>query len=114
MFDSDIHVMNILWDEKRISAKDLSNRLMNSIGWNKNTTYTIIKRLIQKGYIKRIDPGFICVPIISRKDIQTKEVTNLIDKLYQGSKMLLFSSLIDDNISEEEIAELKNLLNGKS
>ena len=65
LFDAELHVMRLLWSEGDKSAKELVTILRDSIGWNKNTTYTVIKRLVQKGAIERIEPGFICHPLIS-------------------------------------------------
>ena len=66
LFDSEAKVMQILWDKGAISAKEVSLIAADTIGWNKNTTYTIIKKLEAKGFIRRDDPGFICTPLVSK------------------------------------------------
>ena len=53
LFDSEWKVMEVLWRENDRTAKELSLRLAESIGWNKNTTYTVIKKCIDKGAIER-------------------------------------------------------------
>ena len=68
LFDSEIKVMEIIWDNEPVSAKQVSLIAAEKIGWNKNTTYTVIKKLEAKGHIKREEPGFICSSLISRKD----------------------------------------------
>ena len=60
LFESEAKVMEIIWAKAPISAKDISLIAAETIGWNKNTTYTVIKKLEAKGFIKREDPGFIC------------------------------------------------------
>ena len=57
LFDAELHIMGLLWSEGDKSAKELVTILKDSIGWNKNTTYTVIKRLVQKGAIERMEPG---------------------------------------------------------
>ena len=64
LFDSEAKVMEIIWEKSPISAKDISLIAADTIGWNKNTTYTVIKKLEAKGFIRREDPGFICVDLI--------------------------------------------------
>lgn len=47
LFDSEWKVMEVLWQENDRTAKEISLRLADSIGWNKNTTYTVIKKCIE-------------------------------------------------------------------
>ncbi len=59
LFDSEMKIMELIWKNEPVSAKELSLLAQNDIGWNKNTTYTVIKKVIEKGYVKREDPDFI-------------------------------------------------------
>ena len=70
LFDSEAKVMEILWEKGTLSAKEISLIASESIGWNKNTTYTIIKKLEAKGFIRRDEPGFICTPLVSKEEMQ--------------------------------------------
>lgn len=67
LFDSEAKVMEIIWAKGPLSAKEISLIAADSIGWNKNTTYTVIKKLEAKGFIRRDEPGFICTALVSRK-----------------------------------------------
>ena len=58
----ELNVMELLWSNKSLAAKDIASIIKEYIGWEKNTTYTVIKRLIDKGVVKRQDPGYICIP----------------------------------------------------
>ena len=114
LFDSEAKVMEIIWTKAPISAKDISLIAAETIGWNKNTTYTVIKKLETKGFIKREDPGFICTPLISQNQIQKVEVTSLVKKVFGGSRKALFSALLEDEpLSEEEIDELRKLIDNR-
>ncbi len=61
IFDSEIKVMEIVWENEPITAKQVSVIAAQTIGWNKNTTYTVIKKLEAKGFIKRDEPNFVCI-----------------------------------------------------
>lgn len=114
IFDSEIKIMELVWQYEPISAKELSVLAGERIGWNKNTTYTVIKKLQSKGFIKREDPGFICTSIVSRSEICRSETQNLIEKLFNGSKKALFSSLLDDeSLSQKDIDELRSMIERK-
>jgi len=111
LFESELKVMELIWAHEPISAKELSVLAANACGWNKNTTYTVIKKIEAKGYIKRTDPGFICVSRISRKDVCESETRGLIDRLFGGSRKALFSALLgDENLTQDEIDELRKLI----
>ncbi len=111
LFDSEIKVMELVWVHEPISAKQLSVLAANSIGWNKNTTYTILKKLVSKGYIKRTDPNFICTSQISQEDVRRAETRSLTERLFGGSRAALFSALLaDEELSEEELHELRRMI----
>lgn len=111
LFDSEIKVMEIIWDSEPITAKQVSLIAAETIGWNKNTTYTILKKLESKGAIKREEPGFVCTALVSRDEIQKAETQSLVDKLFGGSKKALFSALLEDEkLSESDIRELRDMI----
>jgi len=111
LFDSEIKVMEIIWEKGPLSAKEISLIAADSIGWNKNTTYTVIKKLEAKGFIRRDEPGFICTPLVSRKHMQKQETESLINKFFGGSKKALFSALIDkEDLTDEQAEELQRLI----
>ena len=114
LFESEAKVMEIIWAKAPISAKDISLIAAETIGWNKNTTYTVVKKLEAKGFIKRQDPGFICTPLISQNQMQKVEAVSLVKKVFGGSRKALFSALLEDEpLSDEEINELRKLIDDR-
>lgn len=111
LFDSEFKVMEIIWDNEPVSAKQVSLIAAEKIGWNKNTTYTVIKKLESKGYIKREEPGFICSALVSRDDVCRTEAQNLVNKFFKGSKKALFSALLEDEkLSRSDLDELRKMI----
>ena len=114
LFDSEAKVMEIIWAKSPISAKDISLIAAETIGWNKNTTYTVIKKLEAKGFIQRDDPGFICTPLVSQSQMQKIAAAALVKKVFGGSRKALFSALLEDEpLSKEEINELRKLIDNR-
>lgn len=114
IFDSELKLLEIIWELEPESAKNISLAAEKRIGWNKNTTYTVLKKLETKGYISREEPNFVCKSLVSMNEIQKSETKGLIDKLFKGSKKALFSALISDEaLSESELSELRELINGR-
>lgn len=111
LFDSEIKVMNILWKEGDLSAGQLVKILKADTGWNRNTTYTVIKKCIDKGAIERYEPNFMCRTIISKEQVQNYETVELINKMFDGSKEKFFAAFLDDkNLLKEEVEQLKKLV----
>ena len=111
LFDSELKVMAVLWREGDSTAKHISNLLGREIGWNVNTTYTVIKKCIKKGAIERREPNFLCHALVSKAQIQAVETDELIEKIYDGSADMLFASLLDrKRLSGEQIERLKRIV----
>ena len=111
LFDSELKIMNVLWQEGDCTAKYISDVLKEETGWNMNTTYTVIKKCVAKGAIERIDPGFVCRALVSRREAQEAETSELIDKLYDGAADKLVACLLDGKrLSADEIARLKAMV----
>ncbi len=111
LFDSEWKVMQTLWEQNDLPAKEVARRLGESVGWNKNTTYTVIKKCIDKGAIERREPNFICHAALTRRQAQKEEANTLVDKVFGGSAELLFASILSDrSLTREEIERLKALV----
>ena len=67
LFDSELKVMCVLWNEGDTTAKHISDILKKEIGWNMNTTYTLIKRCIKKGAIERSELISCAMPYSQRR-----------------------------------------------
>lgn len=111
LFDSERKVMEVLWREGDLKAKNISLILAEKIGWNKNTTYTVIKKCIEKGLIERIEPGFLCRPNITREQAIENDTEDFVNRVFDGSVPLLFSALLQQKkLTKEEIGQLKQLI----
>ena len=111
LHEGELNVMELLWSNTSLAAKDIAAIIKEYIGWEKNTSYTVIKRLIDKGAIERIDPGFYCKALVTKPQIRVIETNALLEKLFDGS----FSNLFDEylrshRLSATEIHELEHML----
>ena len=111
LFDSELKVMNVLWNEGDVTAKHVADVLTKELGWNKNTTYTLIKRCIKKGAIERLEPNFICRALIPKEKVQEAETNELIHKVYDGSVDKLFAALLGrKELSSDQINRLRQVI----
>lgn len=111
LFDSELKVMDVLWKEGDTPARRIAELLTEELGWNVNTTYTLIKRCIKKGAIERSEPNFMCHALIPKEDVQEAETNELINKIYDGSADKLFAALLGrKKLSAEQIEKLKQIV----
>ena len=111
LFDSELKVMDVLWRKGDLPAKAIAKTLTEEIGWNVNTTYTLIKRCIAKEAIERSEPGFMCRALVSKEQVQQEETQELIDKVFDGSADKLFASLLGGRrISREQLEQLRRMI----
>lgn len=115
LFNSELKVMDVLWREGTATAKHISDVLHDEVGWNMNTTYTLIKRCIKKGAIERSEPNFMCRPLVDKAAVQEAETNELIDKIYDGSADKLFAALLGrKKLTEEQLRRLWEIVDGES
>ena len=101
--DSELNIMNIVWEEGGTRAVVIAHRLREEIGWSLNTTYTVIKKCVQKGYLERIEPGYYCKPLISKDEMQKSETRLLIRRLFNNNAMDFANSFFENvPLSDEE------------
>lgn len=111
LHEGELNVMELLWSNKVLAAKDISKIIKEYIGWEKNTTYTVIKRLIDKGAVKREEPGFMCRASISKRAVQNIETRVLLEKVYNGSlSTFLTEYLKNQDLSRAEYMELERIV----
>lgn len=112
LHEGELNVMELLWSNKILAAKDISKIIKEYIGWEKNTTYTVIKRLIDKGAISREDPGFLCRAKVTKKEVQEIETKALLSKLFNDSLTNFITEYIGNcRLTTEQIIELQRVLN---
>lgn len=111
LYESELKVMDLLWTYGDSYASELAKKAMEMYGWNKNTTYTVIKKLIEKQYIKRTDPKFFCSAMVAKDQEQVDATQSLIDRLYKGSISTFFSHFVSNQkLSQEEIDKILNAI----
>ena len=115
LHEGELNIMELLWSNKELAAKDISKIIKEYIGWEKNTTYTVIKRLIDKGAVQRTDPGFICSALVSQRSVREIETKRLLNQFYNGSLQTFISEYLkNQRLSAGDIAELQKLAKNSS
>ena len=111
LFDSELKVLELLWDGGELAAKDIAAQAQEQVGWSKTTTYTVLKKCVEKGLVERTEPGFHCRAAVTRQEAQRRETQGLIDRMYGGAADRLVASLLEGKaLSAEGIDRLRKLV----
>lgn len=57
LYDSELNIMEFLWRKKEATAKEVAAEMAKTVGWSKTTTYTVLKKCVEKGAVKRPGAG---------------------------------------------------------
>lgn len=107
--DSDYRFMMIVWKHAPIGSGDLVKLCKEELGWKKSTTYTVIKKLCEKGYIAS-EQAVVSVRI-PKEQVQAKESDYFVNRTFEGSLPLFLASFLGDKkLSEAEAAQLEQLI----
>ena len=110
--ETEMKILEVLWREGPLPANRLYKILEESIGWERSTTYTVLQKCIEKGFIEREEPGFICRPLIEKSRIQEAKISDLLANFFDNSKRSFLKAFLnDESLTKAEIDELKELVN---
>ncbi|AEE95873.1 BlaI/MecI/CopY family transcriptional regulator [Mahella australiensis] len=114
--DAEWRIMKVLWRKSPLTSTEIIDSLRGDTEWSPKTIHTLIGRLVKKKAIgvKRESPLNKYFPLVTQKECRMVETKSFVQKVYDGSLQLLVKSFIkDENLSAEEIAELRRILDEK-
>ena len=109
IFESEYRFCLILWENEPIKSTDLAKLCKEKLEWSKTTTYTVIKRLSERGVIK--NENAIVTSIISKEEAQQSELDELMDKKFEGSLPAFIAAFGKRQaLSDAEIEEIRKII----
>ena len=111
IFESEYRFCLILWENEPIRSTELAKLCKERLDWSKTTTYTVIKRLSDRGVIK--SENAIVTSIVSKEEAQLSELEELMDKKFEGSLPAFIAAFGHrQQLSDVEIAEIRRIIEG--
>ena len=111
IFESEYRFCLILWENEPIRSTELAKLCKEKLDWSKTTTYTVIKRLSDRGAIK--SENAIVTSIVSKEEAQLSELEELMDKKFEGSLPAFIAAFGHrQQLSDAEIAEIRRIIEG--
>ena len=109
IFDSELRFCEILWEHQPVKSSELVRLCAEKLGWKKSTTYTVIKRLTERGVVKTEDA--VVTALVSRGEVQCAESRAFVDKNFHGSLPAFLSAFIGNKqLTQQEADELRRMI----
>ncbi|MBQ3151733.1 MAG: BlaI/MecI/CopY family transcriptional regulator [Clostridia bacterium] len=109
IFESEYRFCLILWENEPISSRKLSELCKEKLGWSKTTTYTVIKRLSDRGVVK--NENTIVTSLVTKEQVQTSEVEELVEKKFEGSLPAFVAAFTKSkNLSDSDVEEIMKII----
>ena len=99
----------IMWEHEPVTAVELVKLCQERLGWKRTTTYTVIKRLVERGVLKN-ENGTI-TSLVSKEQAQAREIDELVDEKFQGSLPAFVAAFTKrQDISSAELDEVQHMI----
>ncbi len=109
IFDSEYRFCLILWDHAPIKSRELVELCREQLGWKPTTTYTVIKRLSERGILK--NENSIVSPLVTKDEIQASEIDELVEKKFGGSLPAFIAAFTKtEKMTSREIDEVQRMI----
>ena len=107
--ESEYRFCLILWKNEPVAAAELAKLCQERLGWKRTTTYTVIKRLGERGVLKN-ENGTV-TSLISKDEAQASEIDELVETKFEGSLPAFVAAFTRRrDLSEEELGEVQRMI----
>ena len=109
IFESEYRFACIVWEKEPVSVKELIALCNEQLEWKRTTTYTVLKRLCERGILTNEDG--IVTSLYSKEEIQYSESRQFLNKTFEGSLPGFLAAFLNGKgVSEKELKELRQML----
>ena len=107
--ESEYRFCLIMWEREPVTAVELVKLCQEQLGWKRTTTYTVIKRLAERGVLKS-DNGMVS-SLVSKEEAQAREINTLVEEKFQGSLPAFVAAFTKrKDISDDELEEVQRMI----
>lgn len=109
LFESEYRFMEILWESEPVKSGELVRLAKERLGWKPTTTYTVIKRLAERGAL--VNENTVVRALVGRDEARASEIDELVEKKFEGSVPAFLAAFARSReISDEDAEELRRLI----
>ena len=109
IFESEDRFCLILWENEPIKSSELVNLCKEQLGWKPTTTYTVIKRLSERGVLK--NDATVVTSLVSKEQVQASQIDEIVEKTFEGSLPAFIAAFTKhQKLTENEIDAVQKMI----
>lgn len=109
IFESEYRFCLILWEQEPVNSTRLAALCKEQLGWSKATTYTVIRRLAERGVVK--NENATVTSLVTKEQAQVAELEELVEKTFEGSVPAFIAAFSrSKKLTRDEVAQLRDLI----
>ena len=109
VFESEYRFCLILWENEPVKSSKLVELCREHLGWKPTTTYTVIKRLSERGVLK--NENTVVTSLVSKDEVQASEINEMVDRTFEGSMPAFIAAFTKHRkISDGELDEIQKMI----
>jgi predicted transcriptional regulator len=111
LYDGEFKFISVIWDAEPVNSGELVRLCLDKLGWKKSTTYTMLKRLAERGLVQNV--GATVTSLVGREQARQHESEILLNKMFDGSVPSFVASFLRGRkLTEAEARELEQMIKG--
>ncbi len=109
IFESEYRFCLILWENEPIRSRELVKLCGERLGWKSTTTYTVIKRLSERGVVK--NENSVVTALVTKEEVQAAEIDEMVERTFEGSLPAFVAAFTKHrDMTEEDIAAVQAMI----
>lgn len=109
IFESEYRFCLILWENEPVNSTRLVELCKQQLGWSKATTYTVIRRLAERGVVK--NDNTVVTSLISKEQAQASRLDEMVEQTFEGSLPAFIAAFSrSQKLTRDEVEQLKKLI----
>ena len=109
IFESEYRFCLILWKNEPVKSSELVKLCREQLGWKPTTTYTVIKRLSERGVLK--NENTVVTSLVTKDEVQASEIDEMVEKTFEGSLPAFIAAFTKhQKLSDKEINEVQEMI----
>ncbi|MBR6772569.1 MAG: BlaI/MecI/CopY family transcriptional regulator [Clostridia bacterium] len=109
IFESEYRFCLLLWENEPIKSRELARLAFEQLGWKPSTTYTVIKRLSERGVLK--NENTVVSSLVTKEAVQSSEIDQLVEKTFEGSLPAFVAAFTKNRkMTDAEIDEVQRMI----
>ena len=113
LFDAEYRFLSVIWESEPVNSTELSRICLDRLGWKKSTTFNMIRKLAERGFIQNVNATV--TSLVKKEQVAKYETETVIEKNFGGSLPAFIASFLEGRkITAEEAAEVKRMIDEAS